>query len=182
MQTVGANTKATKAYNDLDTRQQNAIKEQAAAMTILFKKARIVGGAVIRWKRSLQDDPAEDVGNHPNGDEEEQPEQGEEGGRPYTSRMLACTRCEADQETEWMQLRNKEGFRAVHCKTCRLQERCINNKCQCGVIWHHCLIHRIDPRLHRSRKAPNKSKEERWKEKEALRQKTEERRKRKRST
>ena len=64
-----------------------------------------------------------------------------------------------------MQLRTKEGYRAVHCRQCGQQERCSRNKCQCGQIWHQCGIHRIDPQMHASRKGllrgtAEKSKEE----------------------
>ena len=62
-----------------------------------------------------------------------------------------------------MQLRVREGFRAIHCHHCRLQQRCSRNTCQCGTIWHHCTIHRTDPATHKSRKAPKKTQEERQK-------------------
>ena len=178
LQKIGANPQATKIFNELDTRQQNTTKEEAAAMTILFRKARIAGGAIIRWKRNISKDPSEEAADEANRDEEDQTRKAAEDSKAYTSRMLACTRCGAAQETAWMQLRTRDGFRAVHCRTCRLQERSINNKCQCGLIWHHCPTHRIDPSCHRSRKAPKKSLEEKKKEQEAMRQKAEARRKR----
>ena len=56
-----------------------------------------------------------------------------------------------------MQLRTSEGFRAVHCRTCGKQERCLRNRCQCGSIWHQCVLHRVDPSEHTSRKAAVKT-------------------------
>ena len=70
----------------------------------------------------------------------------------YDSRLITCSRCEAQQETKWMQLRSLEGYRALHCKDCKKQERCSRSKCQCGQIWHQCPLHRIDPPTHSSRK------------------------------
>ena len=165
-QKIGANPKAAKIYNELDSRQQGTNKEEAAAMTELFKKARIAGGAVIRWKRNFVEDPGDN-------DDEAQEQEGRTANDPktYRSRLLACTRCGASQETAWMQLRTKEGFRAIHCKACKLQERCINNRCQCDVIWHHCTIHRVDPSCHRSRKAPKKPTQQKQIEAEALQKK-----------
>ena len=66
-----------------------------------------------------------------------------------------------------MQLRAKTGFRAIHCRLCRFQQLCSRNKCQCGVIWHHCPSHRTDPAKHLSKKAPKRSKEEQEKRKKA---------------
>ena len=121
---------------------------------ILIKWARTAYGATVRWNRSCK----EDVDHGEAGSQEPQPEDDRLG---YTSRMLACTRCGAMQETSWMQLRTKEGYRAVHCRSCKKQERSSRNQCQCGRIWHHCHIHRRDPHVHRSRKADkNKDKDE----------------------
>ena len=73
-------------------------------------------------------------------------------GDSYASRMLACTRCHAWQETKWKQLRTKEGFRAIHCKACGKQERTSANICQCGNVWHECPTHREEPSTHHSKK------------------------------
>ena len=59
-----------------------------------------------------------------------------------------------------MQLRVKHGFRAIHCRQCRLQQLCSRNNCQCCKVWRHCPIHRTDPAKHMSRKAPKRTKEE----------------------
>ena len=62
--------------------------------------------------------------------------------------MIACTRCEAVQETKDKQLKVKAGFRAIHCKRCGKQERVAHNKCSCGIVWHQCTLHRVDPPEH----------------------------------
>ena len=80
--------------------------------------------------------------------------------RANTSRLLACTCCGHQQETKWMQLRTKEGYRAIHCPACHKQQRSQSNRCQCGMIWHHCATHRVDPAAHRSRRAPKKTESE----------------------
>ena len=80
-----------------------------------------------------------------------------------------------------MQLRNLEGFRAIHCKACGMQERCIRNQCQCNKTWHHCVEHRTDPPFHRSRKAPKRTPEEKKKYEEEQVAKTRKSRKRKSS-
>ena len=99
-----------------------------------------------------------------------QPEQESGGGgedahsneiASYASRPLACTMCGAEQETKWMQLKVREGFRALHCESCGKQERTTRNPCQCKAVWHQCPIHRVDPPVHRSRKAAKRKNEER---------------------
>ena len=79
-----------------------------------------------------------------------------EEDHPYDSRLLACTRCGHQQETAWMQLRATVGYRAVYCRNCGKQELSARNKCQCNVIWHQCKEHRIDPKVHKSRKGKRK--------------------------
>ena len=59
-----------------------------------------------------------------------------------------------------MQLRTTKGFRAIHYPKCRKQECSSRNLCQCQTVWHHCLVHRTDPVVHKSRKAPKKTEEE----------------------
>ena len=164
-QKVGANPRVAKAYEQLIHAQASGSEEEAANTTMLFKKNCIAGGATVKWKRTFRDEELEES---PGGEAETQ---------DYTSRRLACTRCGGMHETSWMQLRTSEGFRAVHCKICRLQERCLTNKCQCGVIWHQCQTHRIDPREHWSKKAPKKSPEERARCEELRREETKSKRK-----
>ena len=84
--------------------------------------------------------------------QEEKREDEKQERRTYIIGLLTSTRCDAPQEAAWMQLRTKIGYRAIHCKTCGKQQVCARNKCQCGLIWHQCAIHRIDPIMHVSRK------------------------------
>jgi len=159
-QKIGANPKAAKAHEQHIQAQASSSEEEAAGTTMLFKRSCIAGGATVKWKRRVRNDDLAD----------KRSTEGSEEAKSYTSRELACTRCGAWQETSWMQLRTAEGFRAVHCKVCRLQERSHSNKCQCGVIWHQCKTHRIDPREHWTKKAPNKSQEEKARSEELRRE------------
>ena len=149
---------------------------------MFFKKARIATGATPKWKRCYKV-KAVDISRQ---GELPQPDvqrgEAEDESRPtYTSRILRCTRCGEGQETAWMQLKNLEGFRAIHCKACGMQERCIRNQCQCNKTWHHCVEHRTDPPFHRSRKAPKRTPEEKKKYEEEQVAKTRKSRKRKSS-
>jgi hypothetical protein len=128
---------------------------------ILIKKARVAYGTTARWKRKWLEEPTEEDSTKQEANEERHEQ------NKYTSRLLTCTRCGAAQETAWMQLRTKEGYRAIHCKQCGKQERSSHNVCQCNVIWHHCPTHRHDPKVHRSRKADKKTKQQREREAEA---------------
>ena len=121
---------------------------------LLIKLARIAVGAAPRWKRTVV--RAVGVGAGP-GQEENHESHPSDAEAKYNSRMIACTQCSSWQETKWMQLRTKEGFRAVHCRTCGRQERALVNRCQCEVTWHHCPIHRLDPPIHKSRKGAKRT-------------------------
>ena len=37
-------------------------------------------------------------------------------------------------------------------RNCKRQETCARNLCQCKLVWHQCLEHRVDPPTHSSRK------------------------------
>jgi predicted metal-binding protein len=144
-QKVGANVKAMKNYTEFRQRAREA--EQPSRDTILVKLARIAFGAAPRWKRIVQMGPANHDGAPGGGTEPE-----DEDKINYSTRMIACTRCGSRQETRWMQLRTREGFRAVHCRACGRQERTASNTCQCELVWHQCPTHRIDPAVHMSKK------------------------------
>ena len=55
-----------------------------------------------------------------------------------------------------MQLFTPLGFRYVSCNGCEKQRWSRGWTCECGVAWHTCSIHRIDPVLHRSAKPPKR--------------------------
>ena len=116
---------------------------------ILLRIARIAIGATVKWDRKFRE--PED------GESQDGKEQDENHDKvKYSSRLLACTRCGSLQETKGKQLKVDVGFRAIHCKKCKKQERVHSNKCACDLIWHQCLVHRIDPTAHSSKKAKGK--------------------------
>ena len=129
-QKMGAASKTFKKVQEYkDQRQQQAPDEK-----IPLKIAKIGQGAVIKWARnhrSMREGEQELIDNET-----------EDTPKPqYTSRKLACTRCGHQQETSWMQLRCREGSRAVHYRNCGKQERSARNYCRCGTIWHQCPKH-----------------------------------------
>ena len=122
LQKIGANQQTTKAFRELKSRSEQSTMEQGtleetplemqpkSQEEMLLKKARIAVGATIRWKRSFVEEA----------DEAQKEGTEEDDARPhqkatYASRMLACTNCGQRQETSWMQLRTRQGYRAVHC-------------------------------------------------------------------
>ena len=56
-----------------------------------------------------------------------------------------------------MQLLTPLGFRYVSCRGCAKQRWSRGWLCECGVPWHTCDIHRIDPAVHRSAKPPKRT-------------------------
>ena len=147
-QKIGANPKALKAYSELKQRQQDAKAVEESTQdrseeSSLVKIAKIAMTTTVRWSRKKADRRTQQS------TEEEGPTS---NVQRYASRMIKCTRCDKQQETKQMQLRTKDGYRALHCKGCGKQERSLFNVCQCGTIWHQCEVHRTDPSYHLSRK------------------------------
>jgi hypothetical protein len=179
-QKIGNNIKHMKQLKELEELQNRGLNESETHHTMLFKKARIATGAAPRWTRNfkLTDDNLMQR-EVPDQQDEQRGSDATRQQPEYDSRIIKCTRCGDGQETDWMQLRSNEGFRAIHCKTCSLQQRCLRNHCQCDIVWHHCAIHRIDPPFHRSRKAPKKTPDEKKKHDEEQRAKMQRSRKRK---
>ena len=66
----------------------------------------------------------------------------------YAQRLLECGVCGQLRETRHIQLRTKQGYRAVHCFRCHAQRWCGRLKCQCGTWWHQCPVHKVDPVEH----------------------------------
>ena len=160
-QKVGANIKEIRKAREHRRGVEDDRKERKMPDPILLNIGRSTQGAIVKWKR-----------NHKycsqQGSDDDANQISEAHSVKYTTRMLACTRCGQAQETALMQLRCSEGFRAVHCRNCGRQERCARNCCQCGVLWHHCLMHRVDPEKHVSRKPPKKTEEAKQLEREEL--------------
>ena len=109
--------------------------------TILLRKARIVYGAPVRWKRNFSKKDSS------RNDTEEEAAMNE-GEVRYNSRLLACTRCGTEQETTDKRLKIKDGFRAISCIKCGKQQRVHSHKCKCKMVWHHSPLHKVDPQQH----------------------------------
>ena len=118
-------------------------------LSIKVKPANIAMGTISIWGRTRRQEVREPQSA---GDENE------DDSIKYRSRLIHCTRCNEPKETRWMQLRQRAGYRDIHCSACRKHERCSHNKCQCYLIWHQCKNHRVDPPLHASWKAPDNKK------------------------
>ena len=131
-------------------------------MSIVLKLrwVKLDTNAAIRWKRALG---TEEVVH------EESGEAAASTARRYQSRLIQCCNCQAVRETAHMQLRTTKGYRSVTCTACHHHARVGRCKCACGVIWHQCIIHRIDPALHRSTKSKRKLRGEHLREELALR-------------
>ena len=138
-------------HDEAERRSRTVENESGSGESVLVKLNRIAGGTTVRWKRHFAAERE--------GEGEVEAQTSDDDKQRYMSRLLNCTRCNAQQETRKMQLRTKEGYRAVHCKACGRQERSMHNLCQCGVVWHQCATHRIDPPIHTSRKGVKRAKQ-----------------------
>ena len=148
-QEVGSNPKVMKQHSEHRKKEQQAkassshLQPDHVKPAFFLRYAKVSVAAAVKWARKRRIDTSEVQVS----EDEGQPEV-----KAYTSRILECTRYNAPQDTEWIQLRVKEGYRAIHCKQCGKQERCARNRCQCVVVWHICPTHRIDPAVHRIKK------------------------------
>ena len=70
----------------------------------------------------------------------------------YCSRKVTCPVCSEQIETAQMQLFTPQGYRNINCSKCATQRRTKGWKCECGIAWHTCDVHRNDPTVHRSTK------------------------------
>jgi len=137
-QKVGSNHRTIKQY-----REFTAYRKEDVNSRIRIRIARIATRTVVKWDRSRKVQGKEDKQEDRRCSEEKP---------TYANRILACSRCGTTQETKWMQLRTTNGYRAIHCRGCKKQETVAKTRCQCGVIWHRCESHRVDPATHSSRK------------------------------
>ena len=133
------------------------------------KKVRLDVRASVKWKRIYRKEGNEascshDGGNGLGGNSSSSSSSGSTGEDDmkvrYSSRKLLCTQCGAPKETAKMQLYTTRGFRDLHCGICGRHARCGKMACTCGPIWHRCLLHRIDPGIHKSTKAARGVKED----------------------
>ena len=113
--------------------------------TFLIRKAKVDVRSCPKWKRSEVDGTKADDSIGVVG----QPDIGQP---TYSSRKLICLVCDDQIETAQMQLFTLQGFRNINCSRCAAQRRTKGWKCECGVAWHTCEIHRKDPTVHRSTK------------------------------
>merc|ERR1712012_766514 len=70
----------------------------------------------------------------------------------YTSRFIYFdgSNCAGKYgiQTATMQLRQADGYRPIQYIHCHVQRRTKWWRCECGVLWRECDIHRIDPLVH----------------------------------
>lgn len=156
-QKIGSNGKNLKAYEEQKARTKQrkdecSYDDEDPDNLMLFKRTRIAKGAPVRWSRKTKDAEDQQISQSTSRNNDVKPN--------YKSRLISCTKCGQQQETHWMQLRTEQGYRALHCKTFGKQERTAGSRCQCGLIWHLCPLHGIDPEVHRSKKAPLETKQQ----------------------
>ena len=111
----------------------------------LIRKSKVDVRGCPRWKRSevecrSHEEPA-----------------GADPRNFYASRLITCPSCKNQLEAARMQLFTPLGFRYVTCKNCATQSWSRGWLCECGVAWHNCEIHRVDPSNHTSTKPQKKS-------------------------
>ena len=127
-----------------DARRMHGWEDGSEPLSIIIKKARLAERVVVKWQRRWAKE-----------NRTTRPEDAKAGiSIKYSSRLLECTAYGEAMETKKMQLRTRYGYRAIHCPSCKKQQVCTTNKCQCGTTWHLCKGDRIDPAKHLSRKAP----------------------------
>jgi hypothetical protein len=111
---------------------------------VRIKWARLESQVPVRWNRCESSGIALTAEAHCMQNESPQ----------YTERKLTCPKCQTLRETRHMQLRTTYGFRPVQCLGCHVQQWTGKLLCTCGVRWHQCEVHRIDPVQHRVMKRP----------------------------
>lgn len=79
---------------------------------------------------------------------------------PVASRIFIRPICRDGKDTSHMQLRTEEGYRDIHCTTCKHHRPCGWWKCLCKNCWNQCSIHTTDPKVPGDRKR-NKN-EQQW--------------------
>ena len=70
----------------------------------------------------------------------------------YINRFIYCQRdpCQGKFGTQsaHMQLWTSDGKRGVTCSGCHRIQRVEPWHCEHGILWHQCVVHRIDPLIH----------------------------------
>ena len=111
---------------------------------VRIRWARLETCTPVKWPRVLSTET--ELGIDASCDKVEEP--------VYAERMLQCNVCGHARETRHMQLRMACGFRSVQCLHCHKSHWVGRMYCTCGVWWHHCDVHRVDPLVHRVMKRP----------------------------
>ena len=152
-QKVGSNPKTLKDLKTFAARNGSEHED-----TVRVRIARLMTRTVVRWRRKRNNEVQQQQ-THCDLQQPRLTEIAVEDQRQhlqqmpkYSNRLIACSRCGEKQETRNIQLRTIVGYRALHCKACKKQERCAKSMCACGQVWHRCKMHRIDPPTHSSRK------------------------------
>ena len=61
----------------------------------------------------------------------------------------------AEKQTAHMQLWYGDGFRSIHCQSCKHMSRSTHWMCHHGIRWHQCIEHRQDPSEHQTTRRKN---------------------------
>ena len=124
-----------------DIRQAIKVSEEKGnAYRAKLKWAKIDVLSTIMWMRTTCPQATERMATRP------------KEVRMYHSRMVECGVCMHPKETKHMQRRSRQGYRSITCPKCHSHARVERAHCQCGIIWHQCMLHRIDPTVHKSTK------------------------------
>ena len=122
----------------------NAAADNRYQEGVKLRWARLETGAPARWKRLVSTET--ELGIDASSTVVERP--------LYTERLLHCHVCGTARETMHMQLRMTSGYRSIQCLMCRKSHCSGRMMCTCGVWWHLCDSHRIDPVEHKRMKRP----------------------------
>lgn len=143
-----------KKVHDIRTQMKHSA-EHGVVFTTKLNWAKLDLNAVVRWKRVTSGSLLAQSHTPP-------------PAPAYRSRMIRCTTCDATRETAHMQLRTLRGYRSITCLNCKAHTHVGRSHCTCGLLWHQCTTHRIDPALHRSTKPKRKMRGEHLREELAL--------------
>ena len=122
----------------------------------LLRKSKVYVRSCPTWKRAECEETMQPNMNYSAGDETDGTPTNEPHGVLYASRLISCPVCNEQVQTAKMQLFTQLGFRYVSCSGCEKQRWSRGWLCECGVAWHTCTIHRMDPAIHRSAKPPKR--------------------------
>ena len=120
----------------------------------LLRKSKVDVRSCPKWKRVEVESTLQPSIGCPQGGQAESPHCVE-----YASRMISCPVCKEQVQTAMMQLFTPLSFRYMSCSGCEKQRWSRGWLCECGIAWHTCNIHRVDPAVHRSAKPPKRKAE-----------------------